>query len=47
VEHLDLNNDGFDEIITMTHYYESWDYAVYEKRNGRWQAAYKGGGGGC
>lgn len=47
VEHLDLDGDGFDEIITMYHYYESWDYAIYEKQDGKWKAVYKGGGGGC
>jgi hypothetical protein len=47
VEHLDLDNDGIDELITMSHYYESWDYGIYQKRNGSWKVVYRGGGGGC
>jgi hypothetical protein len=47
VEHLDLDNDGFDEIITMSHYYESWDYAILRRENGQWKVVYQGGGGGC
>jgi hypothetical protein len=47
VEHMDLDNDGSDEIITMMHYYESWNYNVYRKTNGAWKVIYNGGGGGC
>jgi|SRR5579864_309992 len=47
VEHLDLDEAGTDEIITMMHYYESWNYNIYRQTNGVWKAVYNGGGGGC
>lgn len=25
---LDLDDDGIDEIITTSYYYESWDYTI-------------------
>ena len=47
LDQVDLNADGTDEIVTMSGYYESWDYAIYQEQNGEWKLAYKGGGGGC
>jgi hypothetical protein len=47
IDHLDLGSNDTDAIVTMSHYYESWDYAIYRRENGRWKVAYKGGGGGC
>jgi hypothetical protein len=47
VDHLDLGNDGHDEIITMMRYSESWNYNIYRKENGKWKLVYNGGGGGC
>jgi len=31
----------------MGSYYESNDYAIYKRQQGRWRPVYKGGGGGC
>jgi len=47
VDQLDLDGDGTDEIVTISGYYESWDYAIYREQNGEWKLVYKGGGGGC
>lgn len=47
VDHLGLGSNDSDAIVTMSHYYESWDYAIYSRANGKWKAVYKGGGGGC
>ena len=47
LDQVDLDADGTDEIVTMSGYYESWDYAIYREQNGEWKLAYKGGGGGC
>jgi len=46
-EQIDLDASGNDEIITISYYYESWDYAIYRSRNGKWEKVYIGGGGGC
>ena len=47
LDQIDLDGDGTDEIVTISGYYESWDYAIYREQNGEWKLAYKGGGGGC
>ena len=47
VDQLDLDNDGVDEVVTISGYYESWDYTIYKKRKGKWEKVYQGGGGGC
>ena len=47
VDELDLDADGVDEVITQISGSESWEYAIYKRRAGRWQPIYKGGGGGC
>jgi len=47
VDQLDLDSDGVDEIVTISYYYESWDYAIYKEKDGKWEKVYKGGGGGC
>jgi len=47
LDQLDLDNDGVDEIVTISGYYESWDYAIYKEQKGTWRQVYKGGGGGC
>jgi hypothetical protein len=47
VDQIDLDASGQDEIITISYYYESWDYAIYKSRNGTWEKVYTGGGGGC
>ncbi len=47
VDQLDLDSDGTDEIVSISGYYESWDYAIYKEKNGKWEKVYRGGGGGC
>ena len=47
VDELDMDGDGFGEMITQVSAYESWQYAIYKWKGGRWQVIYKGGGGGC
>ena len=47
VDQLDLDGDGVAEVIAEGHYYESNDYIIYKKQQGRWRSVYQGGGGGC
>jgi hypothetical protein len=47
VDHADFDKDGTDEIVTSSEYYESWDYTIYQLKDGNWQAVYHGAGGGC
>lgn len=47
IDQLDLDGDGTAEVIAEGHYYESNDYIIYKKQQGRWSAVYQGGGGGC
>ncbi|MCA1634642.1 MAG: hypothetical protein LC802_13355 [Acidobacteria bacterium] len=47
VDQIDLDGDGVAEVITEGHYYESNDYIIYKKQQGRWRSVYQGGGGGC
>jgi len=47
VDVIDLDGDGTMELITESHYYESWDFAVFRKEGGGWKRVYKGAGGGC
>jgi hypothetical protein len=47
VDHADLDGDGVSEVIAEGHYYESNDYFIYKRQQGRWRMAYQGGGGGC
>jgi len=47
VDQLDLDGDGVGEVVVEGTYYESNDYAVYKREQGRWRPVYKGGGGGC
>jgi len=47
VDHADLDGDGVSEIIAEGHYYESNDFFIYKKQQGRWRNVYQGGGGGC
>lgn len=47
VDQIDLDGDGIDEIVTISGYYESWDYSVYKFEKGAWKSVYHGGGGGC
>lgn len=46
VDQLDLDGDGGDEIITISNYYESWDYTIYKQENGSWNKIYHGAGAG-
>lgn len=47
VDHADLDGDGVSEVIAEGHYYESNDYFIYKRQQGRWRSVYQGGGGGC
>ena len=48
IDTLDLDEDGTDEIIASTSYYESNDYQILKRgRNGKWTIVYRGGGSGC
>lgn len=47
VDQVDFDGDGVGEVIAMGSYYESNDYVIYKKQQGRWRPVYKGGGGGC
>jgi hypothetical protein len=44
---VDFDGDGVGEVIAMGSYYESNDYVIYKRQQGRWRPVYKGGGGGC
>jgi hypothetical protein len=47
VDQLDLDGDGVGEVVVEGTYYESNDYVVYKREQGRWRPVYQGGGGGC
>jgi hypothetical protein len=47
VDYLDLDGDGIAEVITQIEVAEGWEYAIYKKKDNKWQQIYKGGGGGC
>lgn len=47
IDALDIDGDGVAEVVAQGIYYESHDYFIYRKQNGRWRAIYQGGGGGC
>ncbi|HEX6183840.1 MAG TPA: hypothetical protein VFZ44_08025 [Pyrinomonadaceae bacterium] len=47
VDQLDFDGDGVGEVVVMGSYYESNDYVIYKRQQGRWRPVYKGGGGGC
>ena len=47
VDQLDFDGDGVGEVVAMGSYYESNDYVIYKRQQGRWRPVYKGGGGGC
>ena len=47
VDQLDLDGDGVGEVVVEGTYYESNDYIVYKREQGRWRPVYQGGGGGC
>jgi hypothetical protein len=47
VDQLDIDGDGVDELVTISRYYESWNYTIYKRQHGTWQKVYSGGGGGC
>ncbi|MFL6334402.1 MAG: hypothetical protein ACJ754_13895 [Pyrinomonadaceae bacterium] len=47
VDQVDFDGDGVGEVIAEGVYYESNDYVIYKRQQGRWRPVYKGGGGGC
>lgn len=45
---IDLDEDGTDEVIARTEYYESHDYVILKRSpNGKWKIVYRGGAAGC
>jgi hypothetical protein len=47
IDHLDLNQDGTDEIVLVVGGYESERYDIYSRRNGKWELVASGGEAGC
>jgi hypothetical protein len=47
VDQVDFDGDGVGEVVVAGTYYESNDYVIYKRQQGRWRPVYKGGGGGC
>jgi len=47
VDQLDLDGDGFDEIVVEVTGYESEGFAIYHHGNGSWAQVHLGGQGGC
>lgn len=47
IDQLDLDGDGVGEVVAEGTYYESNDYVIYKRQQGRWRPVYQGGGGGC
>jgi hypothetical protein len=47
VDQVDFDGDGVGEVVAEGTYYESNDYVIYKRQQGRWRPVYKGGGGGC
>jgi hypothetical protein len=48
VDTIDLDEDGTDEVIATTNYYESHDYVVLKRSpSGTWGIVYRGAGSGC
>jgi hypothetical protein len=45
--HVDLNQDGTDEMIFYLGGWEGWSHDVISKRNGKWQRVLEGADGGC
>jgi hypothetical protein len=45
---IDLDEDGTDEVIARTEYYESHDYVILKRSpSGKWTIVYRGGAAGC
>ena len=47
VDQLDFDGDGVAEVVAEGTYYESHDFVIYKRQQGRWRPVYQGGGGGC
>jgi hypothetical protein len=47
IDQLDFDGDGVGEVVAEGTYYESNDYVIYKRQQGRWRPVYQGGGGGC
>jgi hypothetical protein len=47
VDQLDLDNDGMDEVVVRSEFYEAWNYAVWRFDSNYWGQIFEGGGGGC
>lgn len=44
---IDMDNDGSLEIVMKNYFYESWNYTIVAKQNGKWKEVFNGAGGGC
>jgi len=47
VDQLDLDGDGFDEIVVEVTGYENEEFAIYHRSNASWSQVHLGGQGGC
>ena len=47
IDHLDLDGDGVDEVITKDSFSQATRYQIYKKKEGQWQVIYEGGGISC
>jgi hypothetical protein len=47
VDQLDLDGDGFDEIVIEVTGYENEKFAIYHRGDGSWTQVHLGGQGGC
>jgi len=47
VDQLDLDGDGFDEIVVEVTGYENEKFAIYHRNNNSWTQVHLGGQGGC
>jgi len=47
VDQLDLDGDGFDEVVVEVTGYENEEFAIYHRSNDSWSQVHLGGQGGC
>lgn len=47
VDQADLDGDGCDEIVLARRFYESTDYEILQRQQGKWRSIFRGGGGGA
>jgi hypothetical protein len=47
VDQLDVNGDGFGEVLATQTGFDAYAYVIYQKRNGRWLKVYTAMGDAC